>query len=327
MSRTLLKTKNEKLAMTGMLFAVGILLPFAVSHGLGMAGTVLLPMHIPVFLCGFLCGPLYGGICGFFLPVINSILTGMPALYPMLPIMACELMMYGLVGGGLYKNKKLAESWYGIYLALLGAMICGRLAYGLVFGALLFASGELKALTVWAAVVTGLPGIVIQFLVIPPIVMFLGHRWKKDEWNAGCSAINLISQGTASCVVIKDNTIVRTELGRGIGPIIRLYEEGVLEGAFVVDRIVGKASAMILTLGGVKACYGMTMSQTAYQWLVEHGVQVDYETKVEAIINRKGDGVCPMELTVQTITDEKEALAAVKKKVEELQEKERQESL
>ncbi len=172
-------------------------------------------------------------------------------------------------------------------------------------------------------------GIVIRFLVILPVIMFFRHDRKKVERNMLLSAINLISQGTASCVVIKDNTIVRTELERGIGPVIKLYEEGMLEGAFVVDRIVGKASAMILTLGGVKACYGMTMSRKAYQWLVEHGVQVNYGTKVEAIINRSGDGVCPMELTVQAITDEKEALAAVKKRVEELRraEKERQESL
>ena len=176
---------------------------------------------------------------------------------------------------------------------------------------------------------TGLPGIIIQFLMIPPILLLFGHGHKRSEQNAVRSAMNLIAQDTASCVIIKGNTIVRTEYGRGIGPMIKLYEEGVLEGAFVVDKIVGKASAMILTLGGVKSCYGLIMSKGAYQWLSEHAVRVECDTLVDAIINRKGDGLCPMELTVQDIENEQEALAAVKRKMEELRkaEKERQEVL
>lgn len=329
MNGMLLKTKNEKLAMTGMLFAVGLILPFSVSHGLGMAGTVLLPMHIPVLLCGFLCGPLYAGICGFFLPIINSILTGMPALYPMVPIMSCELLTYGLVSGLLYRKTRLFKIRFGIYPALFSAMLCGRIAYGLVFYALLLRSGQCKAPTVWTAVVTGIPGMLIQILLLPPVVLFLKQGGKRNERTALYSAMNLISQNTASCVVIKENTIVRTECGRGITPVIKLYEEGVLEGALVVDKIVGKAAAMILTLGGVRACYGVTMSRAAYQWLEQHAVQTDCKTQVEAIINREGDGPCPMEQTVQELNDEETALAAVRKKLEELRNEkaERQEVL
>ena len=47
----MIKTKTGKLTATGMLLALGILLPFATSHGMGLPGTVLLPMHIPVLLC------------------------------------------------------------------------------------------------------------------------------------------------------------------------------------------------------------------------------------------------------------------------------------
>lgn len=329
MNRTVLKTKNEKIAITGMLFATGILLPFATSHGLGLAGNVLLPMHIPVFICGFLCGPFYGGLCGFLLPIINSLLTGMPVLYPMMPIMAGELLTYGLVSGLLYGKTKLGKIRFGIYPALLGAMLCGRVVYGLVFQGLFLMNGTLKALTVWSAIVTGVPGIVIQFLLIPPIILFLRQGHKKGEQNAVRSAVNLISEGTASCVVIKGNMIVRTANGRGIGPVIKLYEDGVLEDAFIVDKIVGKAAAMVFTLAGVKACYGVTISRTALQWLKEHGVYAEYENCVDAIVNRRGDGICPMEMTVKLIDDEEAALAALKKKMEELKsaERERQEIL
>lgn len=329
MGRTFLKTKNEKIAMTGMLFAAGILLPFAASHGLGISGNVLLPMHIPVFLCGFLCGPLYGALCGVLLPVINSVLTGMPVLYPMVPIMSGELFAYGMVSGLLYGKTRLGKMRFGVYPALLGAMLCGRAVYGLVFQVLLFLGGAMKALTVWSAIITGLPGIIIQFLLIPPVILFFRQGHKKGETNAVRSAINLISEGTVSCVIIKENMIVRTGHGQGIGPVIRLYEDGALKDALAVDKIVGKAAAMIFTLGGVKACYGLTISAAALQWLREHGVYTEYEKCVEAIINRAGDGICPMERAVQEIEDEKEALAAVKKKMEELKnaERERQEVL
>lgn len=314
----LLKTRNEKIAVAGMLLALGILLPFATSHGFGIPGTVLLPMHIPVLLCGFLCGPLYGGFCGLLLPVLNSFLTGMPAMYPMMPIMAGELAVYGLVSGLLYHKTKLGKVSFGIYPALIGAMLCGRVMYGIIFHVLLFLNGNMKALTVWAAIMTGLPGILIQLLLIPPVVTALRKGRKRAAKSAVHSAINLITEGTASCVVLKDNTIIKTQCDRGIGPVIRLYESGLLADAFVVDKIIGKAAAMVLTLGGVKGCYGVTMSVAAVQWLKEHHVSVQYDKCVEAIINRTGDGICPMEQTVKDIDDPEVALKALKAKMEEL---------
>ena len=318
-----LKTKNERIAATGMLIALGILLPFATSHGIGIPGTVLLPMHIPVLLCGLLCGPLFGAVCGFLLPILNSFLTGMPVMYPMMPIMAGELCTYGLVSGLLYGKTKLRKVKWGVYPSLLGAMLCGRIVYGLIFQVLLFISGKLKALTVGAAIVTGLPGILIQLLLIPPVVLALRYGRERMAKSALHSAINLISEGTASCVVIKDNTIVKTQCDRGIAPVIQLYESGVLKDAYVVDKIIGKASAMVMTLGGVKGCYGVTMSEAAVKWLKEHQITVQYENCVAAIMNRTGDGICPMEQTVKEIEDAELALVALKKKITELRNTER----
>lgn len=115
----------------------------------------------------------------------------------------------------------------------------------------------------FAAIVTGIPGILIQLLLIPPVTLALQYGRKRATKSAVHSAINLISEGTASCVVIKENTIVKTQCDRGIGPVIRLYESGILQDAFVVDKIIVKAAAMIMTLGGVKGCYGVTMSKSA----------------------------------------------------------------
>ena len=134
------RRKTEKLALAGMLLAVGILLPFSTSHGLGLPGTVLLPMHIPVLLCGLLCGPLYGGAIGALLPILNCVLTGMPAPYPMMPIMAMELLTYGAVSGLLYHKTRLYRLRWGVYPAMLIAQPVGGF----------LTLGILIALTQWA---------------------------------------------------------------------------------------------------------------------------------------------------------------------------------
>jgi uncharacterized membrane protein len=314
----MIKTKTQKLTLTGMLMAVGILLPFATAHGLGLPGTVLLPMHIPVLICGLLCGPLYGAACGLLLPILNCVLTGMPAAYPMLPIMAMELLTYGAVSGLLLHKTPLGRAKFGVYPAMLTAMIGGRVAYGLTFGLLLMISGQIKALTVWAAVATGLPGIVIQLLLVPAVVLAVRRNRGPRACAATQSAIHLIEQNTAACVVIKNGVIERTEMGRGIGPVLKLYDEGVLKDAYVVDKIIGKAAAMILTEGGATACYALTMSRAAKDWLTSHGVKANCRDCVDVIINRAGDGMCPMEETVLNIDDAKEGIEAVRHKRAEL---------
>ncbi|MDR0944795.1 MAG: ECF transporter S component, partial [Bifidobacteriaceae bacterium] len=88
--------------------ALGLVLPLATPH-IPAVGNALLPMHIPVLLCGLLCGWQYGAVVGLILPLLSSGLTGMP---PMLPIglgMCVELAVYGLVSGllGQYLPKRL----------------------------------------------------------------------------------------------------------------------------------------------------------------------------------------------------------------------------
>ncbi|HQQ89280.1 MAG TPA: ECF transporter S component [Oscillospiraceae bacterium] len=312
----MIRTNTQKLTVAGMLMAAGLLLPFAFAHGLGVQGTVLLPMHIPVLLAGFLCGPLYGAFCGLLTPALNTLLTGMPAAFPMLPIMTAELTTYGLVSGLLFWKTPLGRKKFGVLPTLATAMLCGRISYWAMFEALAAAFGELKALPVLAAVTTGLPGIVIQFLLIPAVVEAL-RRFRPGE-DTLRSAVNLIREGTATCVVIRENRIVRTGTGMGIGPVIQLYEEGALEDVSVVDKIVGKAAAMVFVLGGAKSCYGVTMSKSAEAYLTAHHISTASDTLVEIITDRTGGGICPMEQAVMEIDDPAEGLAALKKRLEEL---------
>lgn len=137
--------------------------------------------------------------------------------------------------------------------------------------------------------------------------------------QAVASALQLLREGQAACVVLRDGEIVRAETGRGVAPMIRLYEDGALQGAYVVDKIVGKAAAMLMTLGGVSGCYALTVSRAALDWFSGHDIPVEYEVCAEYIVNRTGDGMCPMEQTVKELTDPSDALTALKQKIAELQ--------
>ena len=128
----------------------------------------------------------------------------------------------------------------------------------------------------------------------------------------------MVEQGKAACVVVRDNKIVDASSPNGIYYLIELYEKGLLKNAFLADKVIGKAASMILSLGGAKGCYAENISVPATEWLSAKGISFSYKNKSEFIMNRKGDGMCPMEETVKDLNDEKEALEALKNKITEL---------
>ncbi len=313
-----ISTKTQRLTAAGLCVCLGIMLPYVCAHSLGLAETVLLPMHIPVLLCGFLCGAFYGSACGLILPLISSLLTGMPSVFPMLPIMCAELCAYGTVSGLLHKHTALGKHKWGIYVTLLSSMLVGRVIYALVFNALLIANGSLRAPSVLAALIAGLPGIAVQLLLIPIVIIAIGAVPIAPSKNAVASAKNLLLREKATCVVIRDGKIINIEYGRGIKPILKIYEEGLLKNAIVVDKIVGRAAAMIMVLGGVSQCFGRTVSKGAVEVFKKHGIYCEYEEASEYIINRSGDGLCPMEEAVMGIDNPEVALQEIKKRLDEL---------
>lgn len=308
---------SKKLVTAGLMLALGIILPYATAHGFGLSGNILLPMHIPVLLSGFLCGPLYGFFCGLLLPVTNSLLTGMPAIYPMAVIMTCELSVYGLVSGLMYKGLGNGNVVFRIYISLIVAMISGRAAYGLVLWLMLISGTDTGRLSVIAAVATGLPGIAAQLVLIPAIVSRIG-KTRRNKADGEAKARNMIHTGEASCVTVKSKRIATQSNSRGISYIIDLYEKGELKDAYVADKVVGKAAAMIFTLGGVAECYAENISDGAAQWFDSHSLPYEYRNRSAYIVNRKGDGMCPMEHTVMDIEDEHMALKALKEKISQM---------
>ena len=168
--------RTNKLVLTSLFIACGLLLPMA-FHSFGMGGRTFLPMHIPVFMGGLLLGWLPGLIIGALTPLLSCLLTGMPPLIPSLPMMFVELAIFGLVAGYLYHDKH-----QNIYLALVAAMFTGRL--GAAFVLMLFSDIlgiHLHPLTyVAAAFMTGIAGVIAQFVFIPPLVKRLEKIIKSE---------------------------------------------------------------------------------------------------------------------------------------------------
>ena len=163
--------KTKQLVLTAMFIALGVVLPQA-FHAIPNAGSVFLPMHIPVLMSGFVVGPLFGLICGVATPLLSHLIFGMPPA-PVLPGMLCELAVYGLMTGLLSRLIKIKNVTAKTYIVLILAMLAGRLTYG-VLNALVFKAGS-YSMQAWtsAAFITALPGIVIQLILIPVLIVRL----------------------------------------------------------------------------------------------------------------------------------------------------------
>lgn len=161
---------TKKLILSGVFIALGIVLPI-LFHALG-SGSVFLPMHIPVMLSGYFLDPGYALAVGAITPFLSSALTGMPPIFPMVPIMIFELATYGLVVSVI--SRKIENP----FIPLISSMLCGRIVAGSVVWVLakFFAA---KLPTPWmfitGAVAKGMPGILIQLFFIPATIILLEH--------------------------------------------------------------------------------------------------------------------------------------------------------
>lgn len=170
---------TQKLTVAALLLALGQVLPFITAQ-IPSIGALLSPMHLPVLLGGFILGPAYGLLLGAVTPILRHVIFGMPP-FPGFIFMAAELGIYGLVSGYLFTNVyKKDYAVKNVYISLIGAMLLGRVMYGLVklvFMKFIMGKG-VYTLALWVAdTVTGsIPGIILQLLLIPYLVIALRKR-------------------------------------------------------------------------------------------------------------------------------------------------------
>lgn len=141
-----------------------------------LPGETFLPMHLPVILAGLLAGPLAGGTAGFAAPIISFMLSGMPRL-SMLPFMVIELAAYGIFAG-IFKNLRLPS-----VIKVLAVQIAGRAvrAAAILTAVYAFESTAVKPAVIWTSIAAGIPGIVLQLVLIPLAVFWIENREKNAE--------------------------------------------------------------------------------------------------------------------------------------------------
>lgn len=130
-------------------------------------------------------------------------------------------------------------------------------------------------------------------------------------------ASGLIRDGKAECVLVRDGKICYVERGRGVSPLLNVYDlhRDEMKDAVVVDKVIGRAAASIAICGKVRHVHGEIMSDDAVEFLKENGITSSATLLVPRILNQKRDGLCPLEKSVEGIRDPEKALTALRAKI------------
>ena len=160
----------KKICICALCIALCCVLPTA-FHGFGL-GAAMSPMHLPVLLCGLVCGGWLGAVCGVAGPLLSSALTGMPGAAQLLH-MVPELLVYGLCAGLFMKLWRTGSLYADLYLALVPAMLLGRVAGGAAQALEYLGGTEGYSLAMWASgyFVGTMPGAILQLVVLPILVL------------------------------------------------------------------------------------------------------------------------------------------------------------
>ncbi len=308
------QNKVLKIALAAVMLSLAVIFPqlfhfFPIPN----IGKYLLPMHIPVFLCGIICGPFWGLFVGGVAPVLSFFISGMPEIMR-LPFMLPELAIYGISVGWFYRLFKKMKALPRLYVSLLIAMLLGRLSY---FLSVIVAVNILKLnAAIWytfiESMVFGIVGVVCQLLLIPLIMNAILHHYRR-------SCRNLL--GEENTFVCKKGKRIHTSQKKGVAPILDLLQKDpeYLTGSRVVDKVIGRAAALLLIKGNVSGLYTEVISKHALEILNQYGrMEVSYGKCVEYIINRAGDDMCPLEKATMNIDDPQQAYDVIIETLEKL---------
>lgn len=173
MKKEVTKVNIKKIVLSAMFLGIGVVLPLFTAN-IKEIGDTLLPMHIPIMLCGLVCGEKYGALAGFVLPFLRAVTFGMPPVYPNAVWMAFELATYGFVIGLVYSKMK-KKSIISVYISLIISMLSGRVVWGIVKTILLgFGNSQFGFYAfLIGGFVDALPGIILQLIIIPSIMVAL----------------------------------------------------------------------------------------------------------------------------------------------------------
>lgn len=163
----------RQLTVSALCLALCLVLPFLTGQ-IPEIGNMLLPMHLPVLLCGLICGWQWGGAMGAAAPFLRSLLFGRPAIFPSAVGMAFELCAYGVIIGLVYAALR-KKGLGALYISLIAAMLGGRLVWAAARLVLAGVGGDPFSWSVFVAsgFTSAIPGIILQLVLIPAIMVAL----------------------------------------------------------------------------------------------------------------------------------------------------------
>ena len=166
------RSTTRDLVLAALFLALAFVLPMITGH-VPQIGNMLCPMHFPVLLAGFVLGGPWGLALALPPRCSARCCSGCPRCTPLPSAMAFELATYGAVAGFMY--RKVQHTLPMIYATLVTSMVAGRLVWGAVRFVLAGLSGSSFPFSAFlsGAVLTAVPGIVAQLILIPLIVAAL----------------------------------------------------------------------------------------------------------------------------------------------------------
>ena len=162
----------RNLVFSALCLGLCLVLPFLTGQ-IPQVGTMLCPMHIPVLLSGFLCGPWWAMATGLVAPALRFVLFSMPPPMPTGLAMTFELAAYGLTAGLLYRI--MPKNILCIYTSLIGAMLAGRIVWGIACTVIYGTMGNAFTWSIFlaGAFFNAIPGIIVHIILIPALVIAL----------------------------------------------------------------------------------------------------------------------------------------------------------
>lgn len=132
-------------------------------------------------------------------------------------------------------------------------------------------------------------------------------------------ALALLRAEGLTCALCKGDEIHRSR-ERGVKPLLDLLDNGMrFSGFCAADKVVGAGAAYLYVLLNVTELYAEVISESAKAVLERYGIALHCGTLVPHIVNRAGNGPCPIELAVAEATDPADALARIRQRLRSLQ--------
>lgn len=136
-------------------------------------------------------------------------------------------------------------------------------------------------------------------------------------------AKQLIREGRAECVLLREGKILHIEKGRGVSPLLAMSKkyDREMAGGEIVDKVIGRAAAAIAINGKVKYVHALIISEDAVEFLKKHDITCSWDLKVKRILNRTRTDLCPLEKSVEGIHDPVKAQKALEAKIRQMMKK------